>query len=102
MDTNISMQQLKEQRITPAEKFVLDKIKGAKQSAPAKDGSVWWYKDGKYLFTQSFTSGYLYVSLPNIWTVLVKDYGFSYDETQELVTKLLYKYTNNGQLKVIC
>ncbi len=96
------MQQLKQQRITPAEKFVLDKIKGAKASAPDKDGSVWWYKDGKYLFKQSFTSGYLFVSLSNIWTVLVKDYGFSYDETQQLLSKLLHRYTNNGKLEVIC
>ncbi len=94
------MQQLKEQRLTPAEKFVLDKIKGVKPSELDKDGSVWCYKDGNYLFRQSFTSGYLFVSLSNIWSVLVKDYGFSYDETQQLLSKLLYKYTNNGKLEI--
>jgi hypothetical protein len=40
MGTNITMQQLKEQRATPAEKFVLEKIKGAKAGEADKNGSV--------------------------------------------------------------
>ena len=43
------MQQLKEQRMSPAEKFVLEKIKGAIPSEPDTYGSVNWYKDGGYL-----------------------------------------------------
>jgi hypothetical protein len=53
--SEISMQQLKEQRMSPAEKFVLDTIKGAKPSKADKDGSVNWYdKDGRFLLKQSF------------------------------------------------
>jgi hypothetical protein len=102
METNISMQKLKQQRLTPAEKFVLNTIKGAKAGKPYKNGNVEWFdKDGKYLFEQMFSSGYLWVNEHNVLSVLGNDYDFTYYEKQELLTKLLYKYTNNGQLKVV-
>jgi len=94
----ISMQQLKEQRMTPAEKFVLEKIKGAKPSEPNENGSVWWYKNGKFLFCQAFKNGILWVSYKHIWSVLTKEYSLSFDEIQQLMKNVMYKYTNNGHL----
>ena len=102
MESNITMQQLKEQRLTPAEKFVLDTIKGAKASKPNENGTITWYKDDWWLFGQNFKSGDLYVNYNTIWVVLVKEYNLNNNEILSLLTKLLYKYTNNGQLKVIC
>ena len=97
----ITMQQLKQQRLTPAEKFVLNKIKGAKPSEPDEDGNIAWYKDSKWLFEQGFIGDYLWVTGGVIWLVLEKEYCLNYNEIQQLLSKLLYKYTNNGQLKVL-
>lgn len=94
------MQQLKEQRMSPAEKFVLEKIKGAIPSEPDTYGSVNWYKDGWWLFTQDFGDSCLYFSLTDINTPLRRYHGLSDSEIYQLLTKLLYKYTNNGQLKI--
>jgi hypothetical protein len=100
MESNISMQQLKEQRLTSAEKFVLDKIKGVKASEPDADGSVNWCKDGEWLFTQDFEDSCLYFSLTDINTPLRRYHSLSDDEIKQLLTKLLHKYTNNRQLKI--
>jgi hypothetical protein len=101
MMSEISMQQLKEQRLTPAEKFVLGKISGARPTAPDVNGRVSWNgKDGEWLYIQGFKNGAIWVSYKYIWSVLEKEYSLSYDEIQQLLTKLLYKYTNNGQLKI--
>ena len=95
------MQQLKEQRATPAEKFVLDTIKGVKAEKPNRGGtSVHWYKDGNWLFEQDFRGGCFWVSWVHIRSALEERYGLSYGETEQLLTKLLTKYTNNGQLKI--
>ena len=101
MDINISMQQLKEQSLTPVEKFVLETIKGAKAKEPDSLGDVKWYKDSKWIFEQSFDGGYIWVSYNYIRSVLEKKYGLNDEETKQLLTKLLYKYTNNGQLKIL-
>jgi hypothetical protein len=93
------MQQLKEQRMSPAEKFVLGKFKGARPSKQDEFGYVDWYKDGECLFTQSFKSTHLWVNL-NICSVLRKECGIGYGEIEQLLGKLLYKYTNNGQLTI--
>jgi hypothetical protein len=98
METNITMQKLKEQRLTPAEKFVLDTIKGVRPGEPDKDGYVYWCKDDE-LFIQDFKYGNLWVSHKHIWRVLVKEYSLSYGEVQQLINNVMYKYTNNGQLK---
>ena len=98
MEQNISMQKLKQQRATPAEKFVLDTIKSAKASKPDECGDVRWDKDGKGLFKQVFKFGYLWVSYKIIWLVLEKEYGLDYNEIQQLIRNVMYKYTNNGQL----
>jgi len=101
MEQNISMQKLKEQRMTPAEKFVLETIKGVEPSEPNKDGDVKWFKDGKWLFTQDFYFGYLYFSWVDIDTPLRRYHGLSFSEIKQLLTKILYKYTNNGQLIIM-
>ncbi len=98
--SEITMQQLKEQRLTPAEKFVLVKIKGAIPSEPNTYGSVNWYKDGWWLFTQDFEDSCLYFSLTDINTPLRRYHGLSDDEMMQLLSRLLHKYTNNGQLKI--
>jgi hypothetical protein len=98
METKITMQQLKEQRLTPAEKFVLGKIKGVKPKEPDKNGSVYWGKNDKWLFIQYFKNGNLWVSYKHIWSVLTKEYSLSFDEIKQLMNNVMYKYTNNGQL----
>ena len=100
MKSNISMQQLKQQRLTPAEKFVLETIKGVKPSKPNKDSNIGWFKDGKCLFKQDFKNGFLLVNYNAIWSILRKEYNLNNNEIIQLLTRLLHKYTNNGQLKV--
>jgi len=99
-EQNISMQQLKEQRMTPAEKFVLETIKGVKANEPDEDGVVWWYKNGKCLFKQDFKNGFLDTEYDTFNSKLICEYGLDYNESYRLLTRTLYKYTNNGQLKV--
>ena len=98
--SEISMQQLKEQRLTPAEKFVLDKVKGAKACEPNEDGIIYFEKDGISLFGQDFYLGCLAISVGEIQLVLEGKYGLNHKEIQEMLTKLLYKYTNDGELRI--
>ena len=95
------MQQLKEQRMTPAEKFVLDVIKDIRPTKPDSLGDVKWYKDDKWVLVQSFGGGYLWVSYDYIRSVLEVDYCLNNSEITQLLTKLLYEYTNNGKLKIL-
>ena len=98
---NISMQQLKEQRLTPAEKFVLDKIKGLIYSEQDEFGRIRWDNtDGDWVLEQRFSSGYLWVSYNHIHYILAKEHGLNDEDIKQLLTKLLYKYTNNGKLKI--
>ena len=97
--SEISMQQLKEQRLTPAEKFVLDAIKGAKPKEPDMNSSVVWCKNGEWVFTQNFSDGYLFLGSETSWYLEIV-FNLNFDEIQQLLTKLLYKYTNNGELKI--
>jgi hypothetical protein len=99
-ESNISMQQLKEQRLTPAEKFVLDAISGVKPDVSDEYSNVRWYKNGNWLFTQFFGLGCILYVNSVFSDVLKKEYGFNNDEAKQLLTKLLHKYTNKGQLKV--
>jgi hypothetical protein len=90
-----------EKQLTPAEKFVLDKVKGVRPSE--NDGFVRWrYKDGELLFTQDFKNKQLWVIRDNFWLVLNKEYGLSYNEIQQLIKNVMYKYTNNGELTPRC
>jgi hypothetical protein len=78
----------------------LGTIKGAEPSKPDKDGNIAWYKDSEWLFTQCFKYGYLATHGYKFSEILEEKYGLNDDETEELLTKLLHKYTNNEQLKV--
>ena len=100
MNEQISMQKLKQQRLTPAEKFVLDTIKGAKPRKPDEDGNIDWQKDGYWVFMQRFKENQLWINRIAILLLLEGRYNLKYDEIQQLLTKLLHKYTNNGQLKI--
>ncbi len=95
------MRKLKEQRLTPADKFVLDKVKGVKPDESSKNTNIAWHKDGEWLFSQDFKCGVLVVNYNCIWGVLKKEYGIQYSEIQQLIKNVMYKYTNNGQLRVI-
>ncbi len=93
------MQQLKEQRMSPAEKFVLETIKGAKAGESNENGDVEWSKDGEWLFIQYFKYNTLWVRNKKIWSVLAKEYNLNHNEIQQLINNVMYKHTNNGQLK---
>lgn len=95
----ISLKELKKNRLSPAEKWVLETIEGVKSEID-DDGNVWWYKDSKWLFTQYFKNELLDVSFCCIWGVLEKVFGLTYDEMFDLLTNLLYDYTDNGKLTV--
>ncbi len=93
------MQQLKEQRLTPACKFVLEIIKGVEPEEPYGCGNViWWDKYGKYLFEQDFENGYLHINRHPVWCGLEKTYGLERTGIQEVINCSMYKYTNNGRL----
>ncbi len=98
MEQNISMQKLKEQRMSPSEKFVLDTIKGVKPNEPDKDGNVGWSKDGKELFAQVFTKNMLWINYFDFWRFLCEKHNLKYEEVQQIIKTTMYKYTNNGQL----
>jgi hypothetical protein len=99
MNEQISMQQLKEQRATPAEKFVLNTIKGAKAGEPDEYGNITWRdKDGNWLFKQCFKHGYLWVSYDYILEDLKYHYGLNHIGIRQLINNVMCKHTNNGQL----
>ncbi len=90
-----------EKQSTQAEKFVLDTISGVKPSE--NDGFVRWRnKYGELLFTQDFKNKQLWVIRDNLWLVLNKEYGLNYNEIQQLIKNVMYKYTNNGELTPRC
>ena len=95
----ISLKELKKNRLTPAEKWVLERIEGAKPKT-YPSGNVDWYKDDNWLFQQDFKHGLLLVSYNNIESVLEDDFGLNDDEIKDLLTNLLYDYTNKGKLKI--
>jgi hypothetical protein len=98
-DSKITMQQLKEQRLTPAEKFILDKVKGVIPSEPDElVGIRFADKDGIVLFQQVLKFGVLYVNFFGVWSVLEKQYGLNHSEIQKLIKNVMYKHTNNGKL----
>ena len=47
-----------------------------------------------------FENSLLQVSYHYICSVLLNEYGLNDDNIEQLLTKLLHKYTNNGQLKI--
>lgn len=96
---SISLKELKKNRLTSTEKFVLETIDGC---IPIRfsTGNVDWRKDGKWLFTQDLETCYLDVNYV-IWSALRDDFGLKGDEIEELLNNLLYDYTDNGKLKII-
>lgn len=84
--------------ISPAEKWVLEHIEGAESKTYSK-GGVNWYKDDKWLFTQDFKGECLWVSF-SIWSYLQEEFGLKVGEIIELLSKVLYDYTDNGKLKI--
>ena len=96
----ISLKELKKNRLTPTEKWVLKRIEGAEPTT-LSNGNVEWRKDGKLLLKQDFKKGYLWVSYDRIWGVLGEKFGLKDNEIIELLTNLLYDYTNNDKLKVM-
>ena len=98
---SISLKELKKNRLTPPEKWVLETIEGVK---PTKllNGNVQWYnKDGKHVFTQDFGNGWLFVSYYDIFEFLGKKFGLTYNEIFDILTNLLYDYTDNGKLNIV-
>ena len=97
---SISLKELKKNRLTPAEKWVLEAIDGIEPKIYSNGDVNWYDKNDERLFTQHFKNGYLYVSFDNIWLVLEEDFGLNDNEIEDLLTNLLYDYTDNGKLKI--
>lgn len=96
---SISLKELKKNRLTPAERFILETIEGVKPETKP-NGDVQWWKDGKFLFIQDFKNDFLWVSNNNIWRFLHADFGLNYYESKELIKNVMYDYTNNWQLTI--
>jgi hypothetical protein len=94
----ISMQQLKEQRFSQAAKFVNDTIKDV-ESGSLSDGCMYWFKDGITFFGQDFKNRVLSIRSRLIFD-LKDGYNLSYVEIEQLLSKVMYKYTDNGNLKI--
>ena len=97
---SISLKELKKNRLTPAEKWLLERIDSAEPEIQPS-GVVRWYnkdEDEELLFIQDFEKGYLWVSYQHIWKVLYNEFGFNDNEIQELIKNVMYDYTNNGEL----
>lgn len=86
--------------LSPAEKWLLETIEDAESITQPNGDVVWWFKDGDWLFKQDFKKRYLWVSSPNIGLPLHMVFGLSIPEAEELLAKLLYDYTDNGNLKI--
>ena len=98
---SISLKELKKNRLTPAEKWLLERIEGIEPITDEdEDGSVRWFKGGEFLFEQNFKIGYLGVSYYGIWFFLFEKFALTYGETNDLLANLLYDYTDNGKLKI--
>ena len=93
----ISLKELKKNRLTPAEKWVLETIEGA-EPRTYSNGDVYWYKDGTAFLIQDFKYGCLWVSYSYTWSVLEKQFGLKDCEIRELIKNVMYDYTNNGEL----
>ena len=90
----ISLKELKKNRVTPAEKWVLEQIEGVKPKGVLCD------KNGRGLFTKDFKRGLMWVSYQNVRLVLEREFGLNDNEIIELLANILYDYTNKGQLKI--
>lgn len=96
----ISLKELKKNRLTPTEKWVLETIEGVKPKTNSYGNVEWYNKDGEWLFTQGFWYGELVVSFHSIWSVLERKFSLKHTEIQELINNAMYDYTDNGKLKI--
>lgn len=98
----ISLKELKKNRLTPAEKWVLERIRGCvSKPRTNRDNTIEWWKDGNWLFEQDFTNGWLWLSWSCIRRILFEEFELNDNEIEELLTNLLYDYTDNGRLKIL-
>ena len=97
---SISLKELKKNRLTPTERFVLETIEGCKPETLSNGDVDWCDKDGKLLFTQDFKNGWFDVNF-FIWFVLRDEFGLNDNEIIDLLTNLLYDYTDKGKLKIV-
>ena len=96
----MSLKELKKNRLSPAEKWLLELIDGVKPKTDSSGDIYWYNEDGNWLFTQDFENGFLVVRYHSIWLVLAKEFGLNGDEIIELLTNILYDYTDNGKLMI--
>ena len=95
------MQKLKEQRVAPIKKIIIETIKDTKESTPGIFGEICWYsKDNIWLFSQDFGNCKLWVG--GIFGLVKSTHNYNVIDKEmiQLLTKLLYEYTNNGQLEI--
>ena len=101
MIMGISLKELKKNRLTPAEKWVLKRIEGAEPTTLSNGNVEWCDKDGKWVLQQDLKNGVLEVSWTYIWSVLEKQFALNYGEIKELINNVMYDYTNNGTLTAV-
>ena len=95
-----SLKELKKNRLTPTEKWLLERTEGAKPIRLSTGNVDWCDKDYKWLFEQDFVGGKLTVIRLNITYYLEKEFDLNDNEIFDLFTNLLYDYTDNGKLKI--
>lgn len=96
-----SLKELKKNRLTPTEKWLLERTEGAKPIRLSTGNVDWCDKDYKWLFEQDFENSHLVVSLFNIVLGLNIEFGLNDNEIIDLLTNILRDYTDNGKLGVI-
>ena len=89
-----------EDRIEEIKEFITSEIKGC-QPMPINGDNIinWVSKDGSFIFSQCFGTGYLVINT-HIWNTLCDYYNLNNSQIEEIISDVMYKYTNNGQLKV--
>lgn len=90
-----------EDRIEEIKEFITSEIKGC-QPMPINENDIveWVDEDGYGVFAQDFSTGHLLVS-SRIWGTLVNYYHLNDSQIEGIISDVMYKYTNNGQLNVI-
>ena len=85
-------------RLKPEERFILEMIDGIEiHEQQTYQHFIFWKKDNIVLFEQDFENGYLRVNNNKIWSIFKHKYGYTYDETQSFIKKIIDKDTKlNG------
>lgn len=87
-------------QVEKAEKWLLERIEWCKSETQPNGNVCWCNKDGRWIFTQDFKNGWLWVFWRTVWNSLEGEFGLSRSEIVELLTKVLHNYTDNGKLKI--